>query len=506
MCKNWKLIASIRLNAGILLLIVASLTLGQQGAQMVLGDSPPIYQHDNLAGREHRPLYVPGQLIVKFKKDVPVNMRGQALTVNEMALVKTLLLPDYALVKFDPAKDVRLIAASLLDDPSIESAEPNYYRYADFTPNDPLYPYQWHFPMIQMSSAWDRSNGAGVTVAVIDTGVAYEDYGPYRQAPDLAGTAFVAGWDFVNGDSHPNDDDSHGTHVAGTIAQTTNNAMGVAGIAYGANIMPVKVLDSEGSGTTQWVADGIVWAVNHGAQVINLSLGGPAPSSVLEDAVNYAYENGVTVIAAAGNDNSDVGYPAAYENCIAVGAVRYDETRSPYSNYGPSLDLVAPGGDLDVDQNGDGYGDGVLQQTFNPVTKDYTDFAYWFFEGTSMAAPHVSGVAALLIAHGDATTPDEVRAALENTAKDKGPPGWDEEYGHGLIQADDALGYEGTACIFDVNDDGMVDVQDIQQVASRWRMTEADPDWDPRYDLDGDGDVDIVDIMKVVTHWGETCP
>ena len=441
MIKNRKLIANICLSTGILLFIVASSTLSQQGVQTVLGDSPPIYQHDNLAGREYRPLYVPGQLIVKFKKDVPMDMRGQVLAANQMTLVKALLLPDYALVEFDPAKDVRLMAASLLDDPSIESAEPNYYRYADFTPNDEYYSYQWHFPMIQMPSAWDRSNGAGVTVAVIDTGVAYEDYDPYAQAPDLAGTAFVAGWDFVNGDSHPNDDNSHGTHVAGTIAQTTNNGMGVAGIAYGANIMPIKVLDNEGSGTDQMVADGIAWAVNHGAQVINLSLGGPSPSSVLESAVNDAYNNGGTVVAAAGNENSGVSYPAAYENCIAVGAVRYDETRSYYSNYGPALDLVAPGGDVYVDQNGDGYGDGVLQQTFDPDTQDYTDFGYWFFQGTSMAAPHVSGVAALLIAHGNATTPDEVRAALENTAEDKGPAGWDVEYGHGLIQANDALDY-----------------------------------------------------------------
>lgn len=380
--KNRK-IANICLSAGVLLFIVASLTLSQQSAQTVLGGSPPIYQHDNLAGREHRPLYVPGQLIVKFKKDIPLNMRRQVLAANQVTFVKALLLPDYALVEFDPAKDVRLMAALLLDDPSIESAEPNYYRYADFTPNDPYYAYQWHFPMIQMPSAWDRSNGAGVTVAVIDTGVAYEDYGPYVQAPDLAGTTFVAGWDFVNEDSHPNDDNSHGTHVAGTIAQTTNNGIGVAGIAYGANIMPLKVLDSEGVGSDQWVADGIVWAVNHGAQVINLSLGGPAPSSVLESAVNYAYNNGVTVIAAAGNDNSDVSYPAAYENCIAVGAVRYDETRSYYSNYGSALDLVAPGGDVYVDQNGDGYGDGVLQQTFDPLTQDYTDFGYWFLPDSS---------------------------------------------------------------------------------------------------------------------------
>lgn len=351
--------------------------------------------------------------------------------------------------------------------------------------------------MIDTSSVWDQSNGNGVTVAVIDTGVAYENYGSYRQAPDLTETSFRAGWDFVNGDSHPNDDHGHGTHVAGTIAQSTNNGTGVAGIAHGASIMPIKVLDSDGSGTDPGIADGIVWAVDHGAEVINLSLGGPDPSSVLESAVDYAHAHGVTVVAASGNDDSDVGYPAAFENCIAVGAVRYDETRSYYSNYGPALDVVAPGGDTSEDQNNDGYADGVLQQTFDPNTGDYTDFGYWFFQGTSMAAPHVSGVAALLIAQGSATAPDEVRAALESMAKDKGPAGWDEMYGHGLIRAFVLPG--------DFDYDCNVDVVDVMMVADRWRTTEGDPDWSARYDMDNNGKISVVDIMQVASRWGETC-
>jgi len=390
---------------------------------------------------KHRPAYVPGQVIVKFKPGLAKGERDRVLTAHRGSLVKSMLLPGYALVQLEPSRDAAHLKTSLAEDPAVELTEPNYFRYAHFTPNDPLYSYQWHFPMVQMPTAWDVSNGAGVIVAVIDSGVAYEDYGKYDQAPDLAGTTFVAGWDFVNDDDHPNDDDSHGTHVAGTVAQTTNNASGVAGVAYGATIMPVKVLDEDGSGTDQGVADGIVWAVDHGAQVINMSLGGPDYSSVLRDAVDYAHDHGVTVVASSGNDNSSIGYPAAYENCIAVGAVRYDETRSYYSNYGPELDVVAPGGDVYADQNGDGYGDGVLQQTFHPDTHDPTDFGYWFFQGTSMASPHVAGVAALLISHGIATTPDQVRAALEDTAKDLGPVGWDQEYGQGLIQARSALDY-----------------------------------------------------------------
>jgi len=204
--------------------------------------------------------------------------------------------------------------------------------------------------------------------------------------------------------------------------------------------MPVKVLDKNGSGTYANVAEGITWAADHGAKVINMSLGGSAASTTLKNACAYAYNKGVTIVCAAGNDGQPtVSYPAAYKPyCIAVGATRYDETRAYYSNYGSSLDLVAPGGDLNVDQNKDGYADGILQQTFGNT---YNDWGYWFYQGTSMAAPHVSGVAALVIAHGVAKTPDKVRAALQSTAKDKGPPGWDKDYGYGIVDAYAALMY-----------------------------------------------------------------
>lgn len=323
-------------------------------------------------------------------------------------------------------------------------AEPNYIATAYATPNDPYYSYQWHldnatFGGIHTEPAWNVTRGAGVIVAVIDTGIAYENYFVYSQAPDLANTSFVAGYDFVNDDTHPNDDNSHGTHVAGTVAQSTNNNVGVAGVAYEASLMPVKVLDKNGSGSYADVAEGIRWAVDHGAHVISLSLGGPSSSSALQDAVAYAYNNGVVVVAASGNDNGAIGYPAAYDDyVIAVGATRYDEARAPYSNYGTSLDIVAPGGDLNVDQNGDTYGDGVLQQTFSG---SYSNFGYYFFQGTSMATPHVAGVAALVIANGNATTSDQVRSALETTADDLGAAGHDNFYGHGLVNAAAALTY-----------------------------------------------------------------
>lgn len=328
-------------------------------------------------------------------------------------------------------------------------AEPNYLAHAFFVPNDQYYNYQWHFDNavyggVHAEDAWDVSTGSGVIVAVIDTGVAYENYVQgsrrYYQAPDLAGTSFVAGYDFVNNDTHPNDDQGHGTHVTGTIAQSTNNSAGVAGLAYGASIMPIKALNSRGSGSYADIADGVRYAADNGASVINLSLGGSATATYLEEALAYAYNKGVTIVAASGNGGAgSVSYPAAYDDyVIAVGATRFDEARASYSNYGSSLDIVAPGGDTSVDQNGDGYRDGVLQQTFS--SRRYGDFGYYFYQGTSMATPHVAAAAALVLANGNATTPDGVRSALEGSADDLGAAGRDNLYGHGLLNAAAALG------------------------------------------------------------------
>lgn len=374
-------------------------------------------------------------------------------------------MPDELLLKYKnedkPFQRIRLRRGADLNraiqayknNPAIEFVEPNYVASVHSVPNDSYYSYQWHldnpvYGGVHAEEAWDKTDGSGAVVAVVDTGIAYENYTDpisgtvYMQAPDLAGTAFVPGYDFVNDDAHPNDDESHGTHVAGTIAQTTNNAFGTAGLAHGASVMPIKVLDDTGHGSYADIAEGIRYAVDHGAQVINLSLGGSMPSIVLEGAVAYAYQNGVTVLVSTGNNNGAVQYPAAYNDyVIAVGATRYNETRAPYSSYGTSVDIVAPGGDVDVDQNGDGYMDGVLQNTFNPLTHNVSEFGYWFFEGTSMATPHVSAAAAMLIANGNATNPDEIREALQSTADDLGDVGRDDEYGWGLLNVSAALAW-----------------------------------------------------------------
>jgi serine protease len=387
------------------------------------------------------------RIIVKFKPGTPeqaIENIHRATGGRELPVTK---YADFRLIRLPPGRAVEQMVDTYGRNPNVQYAEPDFIATAAMIPNDPFFSYQWHLDNgsggIKMPRAWDRSTGSGVVVAVVDTGIAYEDYFPgkgekYYIAPDLAQTDFVPGYDFVNNDNRPNDDEGHGTHVAGTVAQSTNNNLGVAGVAFGAALMPVKVLNSRGTGTYSAIAQGIVFAADNGARVINMSLTGPASSVALQDAVTYAYNRGSVLVGASGNDNGPIGYPAAYSEVIAVGATRYDETRSYYSNYGAQLDLVAPGGDTNIDQNGDGYVDGVLQQTFVPQGKDYGAFNYYFFQGTSMAAPHVAGLAALLMAQDPTLTPAQVKARLIATAKDLGPSGWDQHYGWGLINADSA--------------------------------------------------------------------
>lgn len=310
-------------------------------------------------------------------------------------------------------------------------------------PNDPLFRYQWNLRTLQIPAAWAVSRGEGAVVAVLDTGVAYENRGRYRQAPDLAGTRFVAGWDFVDGDPHPNDVPprgrrSHGTAIAGIIAQTTDNGIGAAGVAPKVAIMPIRVLKPDLSGSAQNIARGLRFAADHGANVANLSIAGPSGSPVIKAAIDYASSKGVTIVASAGNEGRPaVGFPGAYPKVIAVGAVYRDRRRADYSNYGRALALVAPAGGEQVDASGYGPADGVVAQTLKggPST-----FCYCFMGSTSAAAAEVSGVAALIVASRRATTPTAVRSTLLSSALDLGPPGHDAEYGAGLVQAASALG------------------------------------------------------------------
>ena len=323
-------------------------------------------------------------------------------------------------------------------DPSETVAAPEASPAHEGFPNDPQYKYQWHLRQIGMPDAWKLADGNAVTVAVLDTGVGYENYGKFHQLPDLAGLTFVDPYDFVGNTTHADDDHGHGSHVTGTIAQATNNGIGVAGIALNVKIMPLKVLSAGGSGSVAGIADAIRYAADHGAKVINMSLGGAFPSNVLKKAVKYAHDKGVTVVCAAGNESRGrVGYPAAYPGAIAVSATQFDEAVTFYSNYGKDIDIAAPGGNTRIDQNGDGMPDGVLQNTI--AIGDPSTDGYFGFMGTSMASPHVAGVAALVVGEG-VTDPDMVEKVLQDSArKPTNQPYTHDRYGAGILDAPAAI-------------------------------------------------------------------
>ena len=407
----------------------------------------------------------PDRLLVRFRPGVSSPDIARVLRQHSASEARFHARSQLHEISVTPA-DAASTLAALRGDPAVEEAGYSHVARIDYVPNDTNYSYQWSMPDTVGGSraepAWDIAthHGQGVVVAVIDTGVAYEDYtgpGPinpstvYKQAPDLADKTFVSPWDFVNGDAHPNDDNGHGTHVTGTIAEDTNDNYGVAGVAYDATIMPLKVINFDGSGNDADLIDAIYYAVDHGANVISMSLefqGTGAPDALgnycaevvgLPDALDYAYDHGVTVVAAAGNEGAIVTCPAAYPTVIAVGATRFDGQTTSYSNFGPPLDIVAPGGDPNVDQNGDGFSDGVPQETFCYdyftllLQQDYEPFCDIFESGTSMATPHVAGAAALLLGEDSSLTPDEVRGYLQSTARDRGPAGWDEHHGWGAL-------------------------------------------------------------------------
>jgi serine protease len=299
-------------------------------------------------------------------------------------------------------------------------------------------------------AAAGRPGGAGVTVAVLDTGVAYSDRPPFRRSPDLAQTHFVRGYDFVDRDPYPNDRNGHGTHVASTIAESTNNAVALTGIAYNARIMPVRVLDTAGEGDIRDIAAGVRFATRHGADIINLSLEFSVNVRAREiggllAAIRQAHQHGVLVVGASGNEAAHrLAFPARTREVLAVGATTEHGCLSDYSNEGRGLDVVAPGGGPDAalqdDPNChpfDDSGRDIVQMTI--VGRGFRRFGMpGGYEGTSMAVPHVAGVAALVIASGvlgPHPSPDAVAARLKATARDLGAPGRDARYGAGLIDA-----------------------------------------------------------------------
>lgn len=303
--------------------------------------------------------------------------------------------------------------------PAVDYCEPNYIymqndlREAVERPNDSFYArYQWNLPAIDTEAGWTLSRGRRtVPVAVIDSGVDLTH-------PDLA-RRLGPGYNVLANDRLPADENGHGTHVAGIIASQPNNGEGIAGMTWLNPILPVKALNADGYGTSIDVAKGIRWAVDHGAKVINLSLGNYQPSSVLEEAIRYADQHDVVLVAASGNDStSQPSFPAAYPEVISVGAIDPDLSYALYSNYGDYVDVVAPG---------------------TNIASTFAGHRYAALSGTSMAAPHVAALAALIRSINPRLTNDEVRRVIIQSTVDLGDRGKDPYYGYGVINVYRAL-------------------------------------------------------------------
>ncbi|GAB3292318.1 S8 family serine peptidase [Parahaliea aestuarii] len=351
-----------------------------------------------------------------------------------------------------------LVAIKLLrKSPGIAAISPNYRPQPQLTTNDPALPFQWHYPLIQLPAAWDITTGsANVTVAVVDSGI-------LRNHPDFAGQ-LLPGYDFIRDperagdgnsiDNNPEDPGSgretgssyHGSHVAGTVAATGNNSVGGAGAAFGVRLMPLRAL-SESGGTSYDVLQAVRYAAGldndsgtlpgRPADIINLSLGGEGFSGIAENLYRQVRSAGIVVVAAAGNEASSFpSYPAAYDAVLSVSAVDARRQLASYSNRGPLIDLAGPGGDSSQDVGGDGYPDGVLSNGAVGSGGD-REFAYTFLNGTSMAAPHVSAVIALMKSVNPELSPAAIEQLLRDgrLTDDLGPPGRDDSYGYGLINA-----------------------------------------------------------------------
>lgn len=434
------------------------------------------------AGREP---FVRGSLIVKFRPGTTPEAERAMLAQIDGTAGAELPYANFDIVSIVESADPEGVARRLGAQPDVEYAQARYRVLPRFVPNDPEYSRQWNYPALDMERAWDINPGAtaSVIVAVLDSGVAFRSglmrYNarpfqplwfepplpalgpvdiPFAAAPDLGGPdRFVAPRDFIWNTAMPFDLDGHGTHVAGTIGQLTNNAVGAAGMAFNVRIMPVKVVStawddiflSPFEGTDDVVARGIRYAADNGAQVVNMSIGRTGSlAPAVRDAIAYAVSRNTFVVVAGGNDFENDNPTERFaeiapqiDGVVSVAAIGRDRRRAPYSGTGSYVELAAPGGNVLAG----GTSGAILQQTFDfDFVDTYFDgparyraprfdvFAYQYLQGTSMAAPHVSGLAALLIQQG-ISNPAAIEAIMRRYAIDLGFPGRDDEYGHGLI-------------------------------------------------------------------------
>ena len=391
------------------------------------------------------PRYAPGRVLVRFRPEVPEAYAEGLLASYGFPSFRRIRGIGVYSVETAPGASVLETLAMLRRNGDIEKARPDYRARLADVPNDPYFAgYQYALrnpggvlaisPSVQpqmtagadikATAAWDAVKGdPELIIAILDTGLDLAH-------PDLATKVYSSGYDFANEDDEADDDHWHGTHVAGVAAADTGNAVGIAGVAWNCKLLPVKVTDASGDGYYSWIIDGIIWAVDEGADVINISMGGEYDDAFLEDACKYAFDRGVVVVAAAGNDGgAGVLYPAAYDDYVlAVAASDYDDEIVSWSNYGPQVDVAAPGV--------------YILSTAPRAYVGPGNPPYLFASGTSMASPHVAGLAALIKSLKPGLSAADVMNVIRYTADDINAataPGFDDHAGYGRVNMERAL-------------------------------------------------------------------
>lgn len=391
--------------------------------------------------------FVSGQVLIKFRSFLPRYMRQMALTAYQSETIKIIPKVDIYQLKIPEYTSVEEMVYLMNMNPFIEYAEPNYMAHITVTPNDPLFNLQYYLSNtgqmigsvpgspqgkesadIHAPSGWEEETGKdSVIIGFVDTGLDFDH-------PELQNKYVSRGKDFVNDDDDATDDNGHGTHIASIAAADTNNGIGIAGVAWNCKILPAKAIDATGVGSYANIIDATRWLADNGAHIINLSIGGDAASSALEDAMKYAYRLGVVVIAAAGNSSSDVLYPAAYDlYCLAVASTDYNDAHASWSNTGPQVDVAAPG-------------ERILGcvPTWYPaqVWGDFDIDPYAYGYGTSSSCPQVAGLAALIKSLKPDLSARDIMNIIRYSADDVNQnlfPGVDDYIGYGRVNIEKAL-------------------------------------------------------------------
>jgi subtilisin family serine protease len=396
--------------------------------------------------------YFEDAFLVTFKNQPPsANEMAQTIRTTKTKSIKGLnlkRLPHLQKINLETGADLEQAMVLYAAHPQVQSVEKIYHYTAYKTPNDPYFGYQWALTKIQAPQSWDTNTTSPLTIAIIDTGI-------YADHADFQGVNIMKGYDWIDYDNDPQDGQGHGTFVAGQIGAATNNSTGIAGVIWNATLYISRVLDDEGSGSSENILSALDEVLVTNAKIINMSLGGDYPchlSPSLQALIDQASAQGVLVVAAAGNENTDASQvsPASCNHVLAVGATTTTDTRASYSNYGSTVDLSAPGGEP-ISQSTAIVGLGI-------------DYQYRYLAGTSMAAPHVAGAAAIVWGKYPNLTPLQLQTHLQNNAD--------------IISTDKYIGKR----------------------LNLYKAVLSQPESPNPYDMDYDGDLDYMDFLILMKY------